>query len=446
MLAALDPRRASRLARHRMVPNLLDQALSSATNFGGSIVAAHHLSAHSFGIFVLCYAAYLLAVRLVFGLVAEPYVVMMGAESPRRMRREAGASIRSAAVVGLLLGLPAVAIGLLIGGEAGVAAAVLGAGLPVLFTFEVLRWIAFTRRRPWVAVSADGTWCVVLVASVVALAVTGTELGSAGQVLAVWLLGPVLGTAVFFALLGWPLPMRGRWFLAHWRLGVPIAAEFVIARAVVFLSALFVSAGISVAAAGTLEAGRLVFAPLNVLFIGVPAALLPEAVAQRARGEIGRVQRSGRYVALGLAAFTAAYGLVVVAAPDRLGEAVLGDRWADAQTVLWPTSAFMVCTAFLFGSRVRLRAYRAVARSFNVRLVGASLTLGFAVLALSFDADVTGVAWAVALGTLIMAALSEFACVRTPEERALRNSATANGPTVDERSRVEAPAGTTTTA
>lgn len=402
-----------------MLPSLLDQALSSLSNFGVSVIAARSLDAHSFGIFALCYSGYLTLLVLVHGLVAEPFMMKMAAEPRQRVRREAGASVRSTALAGVMLGAPLVLGGLVAGGEGGRAAAVLGVGLPVLFVFEVHRWVAFTERRPWVAAAADGAWLVALVGGVIVLRALGGPPDTVGTTLAVWIGGCFVGLVVFLYQLGFPHRPRRPWFLRHRELGVPVAAELVVDRGSRFLSNVVVGGVISVAAVGALEAGRLVYSPLNVLYLGATATLLPEAISRLAAGDVRAVVRIGRLASVGLIVGTVLFGVVVALLPASYGRAVLGDRWEAARDVLVPMTVFFVASGASYGTKIRLRAYKAVRRSLMLRVIGAIVLLVLTSIGLLIG-TVSAVAWALAGAMVLTMVLWEVSCIRTPEERALR--------------------------
>lgn len=401
---------------------MLDQAFSSISNFGVSVVAAQYLDARSFGVFALCYSGYLLLVQFVHGLIAEPFMMAMAAAPADQIDREADASVRSAALIGLVVAVPLVAAGVAFGGESGAAAAVLGAGLPVLFVFEVQRWVAFTMRRPWVAAVADAVWLVGLVAAVVAMRTADRPPDTVAITLGIWIGGATVGLLLFLVLLGWPRRATRPWFLRHRRLGIPVAAEFAVDRGSKFLSNVLVGAVISVASVGTLEAARLVYSPLNVLYLGATAALLPDAVSRHAAGDVRGVVRIGRLASAGLLVGTVLYGLAAAALPDSYGEAVLGDRWGSAMEVFVPTTIFFICNGASYGARVRLRAYKAVGYSFTLRLIGSITLLVLTGIGLVVG-TVLAVAWALAVAMFITLLLWEGACMRTPEERALRRPA-----------------------
>src|SRR5260221_14679753 len=66
-------------ARGELLWGVADQAASSATNFGLSVLAGRLLGSAGLGVVFLGFSMYLLALNAVRGLVMEPFVVAMAA-------------------------------------------------------------------------------------------------------------------------------------------------------------------------------------------------------------------------------------------------------------------------------------------------------------------------------------------------------------------------------
>jgi hypothetical protein len=120
------------------------------------------------------------------------------------------------------------------------------------------------------------------------------------------------------------------------------------------------------AAAGALRAAQVLLGPLNVLFMGTQVVAVPEAVAL-SRQSHHRLRGFSLGLSTALAGAALAWGVIVVVLPDRLGEAILGVSWPDAQSVAPFAALAMAGTGATAGAFVGLRALAAARRSLRVR-------------------------------------------------------------------------------
>src|SRR3954467_2589038 len=93
--------------RRQIAWGLLDQGLSSATNFGGSVLAARVLSTEDFGAFAVVFSLYLVALGLSRSWTSEPLIVRFAAETDAEQhvatRQAATTSISAGLVAGSFL-------------------------------------------------------------------------------------------------------------------------------------------------------------------------------------------------------------------------------------------------------------------------------------------------------------------------------------------------------
>ena len=130
---------------------------------------------------------------------------------------------------------------------------------------------------------------------------------------------------------------------------------------------------------GAIRGATVLIGPFRILLIAAPGAAIPELVRIR-NTSVRRFTRAVALISWTLAVLIGAWGVFVYLLPDRLGEAILGDSWDAAQSVLlWVTlswSALGVATGALVG----LRVLAAARRSFRARLVIAPAVLLVAVI------------------------------------------------------------------
>lgn len=68
-------------------------------------------------------------------------------------------------------------------------------------------------------------------------------------------------------------------------------------------------------------------------------------------------------------------GIVLLMLPDQLGRAVLGETWAEAQTLLWPAAVQIVLIGLMTGFRTGLLGMRAVHKAVVIDIVTTVLAL-----------------------------------------------------------------------
>ncbi len=271
---------------------LLDQALSSATGFLVSILAARYLEPGEYGAFAVSYSVFLLAAALHTAVVTEP---MMAFGAGRYRDRFAGylrilvrghlaITAAGALVVALAAGVTA-----LLGSPA--LARCLGAvalSLPSVLLWWLVRRALYARLRPALAAAGSGFSLVVSVGAILALRAAG--LLSAAAVLAVLAASGLAAAGLLLPSLlasradepGVPL----RAVLAdHWRFGgwntLATGLYWASGQIVVVVVPVFLGLG----ASGVLAAVSNLFRPLNVLFQSVSLLVISGFSSQRGQGD-----------------------------------------------------------------------------------------------------------------------------------------------------------------
>lgn len=202
---------------------LADQALISATNFFGMVVAARVFTTEDFGLYALAYAGMWLANSVQAALVTQPFGVLASRRDLDEYRRFASATALMQIGLTLLIGLPVMAVGLWLGGSIGPILVASGFTIIMWQFHEFIRRILYVEGRMSAVLTIDllsyGGQLIVIVA----LAATGgltivTALLAAGFTSAI---AACVGLVLVRATL-WhpPLPgaiaenlVQGRWLL-----------------------------------------------------------------------------------------------------------------------------------------------------------------------------------------------------------------------------------------
>ncbi|MGI8792719.1 MAG: hypothetical protein ACR2H3_06030 [Acidimicrobiales bacterium] len=368
--------------------------MSASTNILITVVAARTVGLEDFGVFGVLYLLYLTVIGAVRALVGEPALVRV--PHPDGWRRDVFASA-------LALSMPA-AVGLAAGAtllHANLAALVLAALLPAMAMQDVGRYVGFATRRPEDALRLDVTWGAAQVVALLALGWTGrltlvsivaawAGAASLGGVQALWLNDRVL-----------PMPTL-RWIRASWEYSWRYLATFFMTAGIVQFTGLMLGAVSGATAVGAVRASQVLFGPLNVLFAGAIAVVVPEAARTDARS--AGTRRRLVSISASLVVAAAAVMAIGLTLPDRAGRFVLGETWPAARELIVPVGLVALFGAVIAGADIGLRAARAVRGRLAVQLRLTPLQLlvpiGGAVLG-----DAAGYSWGLAAVTAVAAAL-----------------------------------------
>jgi O-antigen/teichoic acid export membrane protein len=414
---------------------MLDQAMSSLSNVVVTIMVARLLNPTEFGAFSVALVGYQLAVGAIRSLVGEPWLSSHSTDDPSEKRRAMSDLVPAALVLSVACSLVIVGLAVVNGGAARPVLIALALVFPYLGVQDALRFVAVV-DRPEVAVASDGSWLVVG-AGLVALAPNGA---APEWFVVAWGVGGAVGAAI--ALVMMRVPLRSgrarRWLTTHRTMSSAYFGEYVSAYAggQVVLLALGAIAGL--AALGAVRAAQVFYGPLNTLFGGIYMALVPDGARQRDRPD--RLVRMMVAATALITAAAASWMVVGLVLPDRIGTALFGQTWVDAQELMLAMGVATIAGSAATGGLAGLRSLGAARRSLRARLyslpplvvftvVGAAAgaavgyTIGFALA----NVVVTAVWWVTFLGALRRLRGRHFA--GDPQITVERNEAT---PEVDE--------------
>jgi O-antigen/teichoic acid export membrane protein len=250
----------------------VDQALSSATNFGLSLLAGRLLGPSGLGTVFLGFSVYLIVLMLQRSLLTEVLLVITSAWERERRVRTGGLALTLSLLTGLGSMTTVAALGLVVRGTMGTGLLLIAPWLPVLLLQDFWRNLLFRERRATAAAANDGVWLIVMAA---ALPVAWT-FRSEWAVMGVWGLGAFGAAAVGFmqtrlrpssirsALRWW---RRDAWPFGRWN-----AAASVLVNVASNASAFILAAILGATALGGFRAVQSLFAPLSLI---APALALP---------------------------------------------------------------------------------------------------------------------------------------------------------------------------
>lgn len=391
----------------RMRWGVVDQGLSSLTNFAIALAVARVSGPETFGAFSVAFVVYLLALSGSRSLVTEPLAVRFSSTIDDRERSSAAAAAAGAALavgsgVAMAMALAAAAVG---GGTALVVIA-MAVVLPALLLQDALRNVLLVVARPAGAAANDAVW---LGAQTILVGVlVGTGRASASTLSLAF--GVSAALAAMFGMVQCRVtPAVGRrtwrWVRSQSDLGIPLLLELVVVNAAP-QAALFGAAAVggSVAVVGGVRGAMVLFGPLTMVFTGLVLVGLPESVRLRRRStaELGRLITM---LGVGMPTVGVAWTLGLLLVPDSLGVTALGANWSVARPLIPAVGLLVASSGCTFASLVGLRSVGAVRTSLRARAWSVPVTWAGAIGGVSL-AGAPGAAAGLAVGSCVDAALA----------------------------------------
>jgi O-antigen/teichoic acid export membrane protein len=357
-------------ASRRLGWGVVDQAVSSLTNFAVSIYVVRTLGAVQFGAFSLAYVTYAFALNASRGLATDPLLVRFSDTDIPTWRRAVASCTGTATVVGLAAGICVLVVAAGLGGTTRAAFLALGLTLPGLMLQDSWRYSFFALGRGSQAFLNDMVWAATLLPALFLLQIAG--LANVFWFVLAW------GTAAAVAAAVGPLQARvvpklsgtREWVSRHRDLGPRYVAEGTSSSASAQLRSYGIGLILGLAAVGYVQAAATLMGPVTILFLGMSLVTIPEA-ARVLRRSPRRLPLFCLLVSGGLAAAALAWGVVVlVAVPRGLGDWLLGPIWRPTYPLVLPQTLFVIGQGVCAGAVVGLHALGAARRS----LRGAVLT------------------------------------------------------------------------
>lgn len=406
----------------RVTLTVVDQFVSSTSNFVTGVAVARLSGPAEFGRYMLVFLIWLVAVGIHRALVTDSVIVTSHDEDdrPAVMARGLGAEL----VLGTAASALVAGVGLLLllaGGRLGLVMLVLAPWLTSLLVQDYWRGMAFLQRRPGLALANDTLFAVVQLSAIGVFSVLGWR--SASHMIVAWGAGATAGALLGFRLFrGIGRPRDGRAFLAGtWPLSRWMLADFLTSFASHQASLAFAALLLSQVAYGGYRAAWNLMGPTIVILHAGANFGLPEAT-RRANSDVHTahtaLRRFARNMSAGTFLLVAAYGAVVTVGGGRLLGAVFGPEFAPFSDLAMLAALQYLIAATWFGQVIALKALGRMRRLWSARLAvaGASLVLvvvfhrWFGTIGVGWAGVTTEVVYAFAMHAIYRAEL------RTPPE------------------------------
>lgn len=379
----------------RLSWGLVDQAVSSLTNFAVGFVVARSLGAVEFGVFALAWAAYTGVLNLSRGLASDPFVIRFNGTSPERWRAALRKATGTALVVGIVLGCVGVGGGLAVGGDVGHAFAAVGAIMPALLVQDAWRYGFFAAGRGRDACLTDVVWAAALVPGIL------LALIHPGVVVFLVAWGASAGVSALYGCVrarALPRPTSVMPWLREQRdLGFRYVIENVSNSGAGQVRTFGLGVITGLVAVGSVRGAELLLGPFLAVLMGLSLVAVPEAARI---ANANRARLPAFCLALGgvqaVAALTWGLGVYFLL-PDSIGFRLLGEVWPAASTLILPATLTAAFAGLDSGASTGLRALGAARRSLRAQLVTSTAYITCALVGAAL-AGAYGASWGTALG------------------------------------------------
>lgn len=368
-----------RLSRKQVLV-ALDQATSSATNFGGAALAAGLLTQDDFGAYAVATAVFSIALGTSRSWTGDRLMLEAHVDDAPSRTAMAIGSVGAAGVLGILVGVVMATGALLVDSESlRLAMLVIAAFAPAILFQDAARYVAIVHGAPKHALRSDLTWFVLTVAGLMVLRRTDTR-------------------SITLAVLAWTLPAgiaavqiaRALDLGPSWRdaltwlgdarsLSVRMSADYLlnVLSGFAVLQVVVASAD-QIGAAGSVRASQAALGPLVVVFTASTLIFQPMMVRKLSSG--GRIVADAVRLSSLNTLISLAWLSLVLVVPDRYAVRVFGESWAGAREILGWIGAAFALIALSSGPLNGLRSMRRVSMGLAIQGVAGTVTLVLAVV------------------------------------------------------------------
>ena len=364
--------------RSRIVWTFADQALSSLTNAALAVVVARTVSKGDFGAFALALLTFSFIVGLVRAFVGEPFVVRFSAASEAERRRGTAHASGAAVSLGVLASLICLAAAAVIGGETAATFTALALALPGLMLQDTWRHMFFAVGRPRAATINDLVWTVLQFGLLGLLLARGND--SIFLITLAWGVSALVAAFVGYLQTGIaPAPLASlSWLRETKDISVQLGLGFTLNMGAINLVTYVIGGIVGLAAVGAVRAAQTVLGPLNLLFAGFNAFVLPVLSRAAVAGE--RLLRPALLGSAALAGVASIWIAILVLLPRDLGHLILGDSWDGAHQVMLPSGLVLLAGALVLGASNSLVALSRADLMLRITVVQAPLMLILGIL------------------------------------------------------------------
>lgn len=383
--------------RHRAFWSLVDQCLSSGTNFLVLFLVIVTSTTSEVGAFSLAYTSFFFILAITRGFALEPLIVRYASAPTQEWRRATSSAVGTAGALAVGIAIPVLGLALIGGGVVGSSIAATAVVLPMLIVQDSWRQAFFCGGRPRSACVNDAVFLGLQVSGYLVLAqfvgftvftlilVWGTAAGVAAVV------GAMQVRTV-------PNPARSRsWYRENRKLGPAFAADYIVNRGSEQLAMVAIAGVAGLSALGAVTTARALFAPMTTVQSGLNAVAMPETARMHLSGRSQELRRLALTYGLFMGFLMLCAGAALYLLPPNVGTDLLKENWEPARRVLVAMTVFSVVNAFALGLWTGLRGMQ-LARPTLYARAGAGLVTVLATVAGSAYGGANGAVWGLTIG------------------------------------------------
>lgn len=395
-------------AVRRLGWGVVDQAVSSLTNFAVSIYVVRSLGAAQFGAFSLAYITYGFALNVSRGLSTDPLMVRYSGVPKRTWRQGVVSATGTALVVGLVTGVCCMLAAMVLGGTSRAAFTALGLTMPGLLLQDSWRFSFFADGRGVQAFLNDSIWAVTLLPALALLRMTGRAnvfwfVLAWGLTACIAAVGGILQARVI------PSPINAWYWLHRQRdLGPRYVLEGTSGSVLMQIRGYGIGLILGLAAVGYAQASITLQGPMTILSLGMGLVTIPEA-ARVLRRSPRKLPLFCILVSAGLSMAGLAWGIALfIAIPRGLGALMLHDNWRPIYPLVVPQILWIIGGTLAAGAGCGLHGLGAARQSLRVVLITGPIA-GVTTVAGAAVAGLSGSIYGLALGSWMSALLTWIA-------------------------------------
>jgi hypothetical protein len=396
--SARDPRFRQFAAQFNW--GVLDQALSSGTNFIIAFALVRRVGPSEFGAFSLGVIIYIISIGVARALNTQPLTISSEG-SAEQLRAAASRAFGIAAILGSVAGVLCLAAASVVAGPMRSVLVVLGLSLPLLLVQDAGRVLCFALKQPRTAALNDAAWAVLMLALLIpVLAQPAPPLWA---LVASWLGSGALAGMLIVGQLRVRPTIRGAvaWLIENRALNLPLVGAHLLTIGPAYLVFALAPAVSSLSELGLARAAYIPFAIFGVLLQSVWLLLLSAAAGKDA----ATTWRLAVRASAAMSALALIWAVVIALLPSAAGSWLIGDAWSQTQPERLIFGCSLVALAACTGPLIALQSLKAPKRLLRVRLVTTPLVLGGGLL-LASAAGAVGIATGILLGDVTTAMLS----------------------------------------
>lgn len=372
--------------------NVIDQALSAASNFALAIVVARSVNASEFGAFAIAFLVFGIAVAATKSIVGQPLQMRHSSAQPDEHGRQIGLALGFVVRLSVVTALVVAIIGFAVSGSVATSLFALAVVLPALLIQDTCRMAMFTIGKPAWAAAIDAIWAVAQFMFIAVALISGHH--------QVWMLILIWGTGAALSALVGVMLLRTRpahrqwlsWYRDQKHLIRYLFPEYLLGLGAAQFGLVLVGAVATTDSVGAVRAAQVLLGPLGIVATAAFQFAVPEMAA---RPQMTSRQRAafGLSVSAALGTVTIVYVTMLLMMPDWAGAALFGDSWAGAALVLLPMGLAALASCQANGPAGVLYAMGRAKWTFRINLVKGPVTLVVFVAAAALWAA-QGVGWA----------------------------------------------------